>query len=558
MDLKRLLTTAMVLAIIHTSTSAADPSAGQWAQTEKANLAKINRSSLFTIIKGAPGSYAKLFTEVKTEYKSNPLEITRIAALTQLIASSGNVAGRSKYADELIKAAKGATAGDVICFFIDQLRWCATPNQTIAIKSFESSKQPGVAAIAAIAAFASERNFDSQQKDIQKTVYAEYGKQIAKLSGSRKAKALISGFDNADLRIAGIALREASQIDVQGRIEGMGRRKAADINKRRLTAGKSETQVWALKLEATSDPIKKVMLLDMLGVRGNPAAAEAIAEYISDADLKIAAAAQNALTKISPQACANAMPDMLKNLPASHASTTLKTIMRLQSKLIEEALLKDYESYSLAGKQITLTALQTRKLNSGITLAVTAINGGATENAVNGYRLLRDCATVKEADLLISKLSKERGKRLQEAQSAVAAAAKRDTSGSYISKLESACKKTDGETKEAIIGTFGRIGSKELLKLTESSLKDADTIVSTAAIRALASWNNNDSIKALMTVALKSTDNKQRILAKRGIEKKLGVKGVNKAPYKKMWSGISKSTQGNAEIKKQLDDFFSK
>ncbi|MFA7173603.1 MAG: hypothetical protein WC340_09340 [Kiritimatiellia bacterium] len=556
MNLKKILTVLTVLTAVQLSVSAADDAA-EWAKEEKANLDKITRESLTAIAKGAPDSYAKLFAEVKADYKSSPLELTRIATLTQLMASCGNMAECNKYADALVKAAKGATAGDVTCFFLDQLRWCATPQQTAGIKSFESSTQKGVAALAAIAALASERNFNSLLVVGTKTACAEYGEMLAKLQGSQKTKALLAGFDNADPKIAGLAMREASQVDIQGTIDGMDRRKAEEINKRRFAAGKEETMIFALKMKNTTDPLRKIMLLDMLGVRGNPAAAETVAEYIGDANITISTAAQNALVKISPEAYVSALPAMLKNLPQSHTAATEQTLMLLPSQLIESTLLKDYDSYSLSGKDTILSVLKNRKSKCGITLALAAIEGSAVESAVSGYRLLRDCATEKEADILIKQILKEGGKRLQEAQSAVASAARRDTTGSYVAKLEVAFKQAPSTKKLDVLETFGRIGSKSLLALTESTAKDADKELSTAAVRALAEWVNNNSLKTLMNVALVSTDNKQRILAQRGIEKKLSAKGVDKAPYKKLWEEMSKGDQGDAEIKKKIDALFS-
>jgi hypothetical protein len=279
---------------------------------------------------------------------------------------------------------------------------------------------------------------------------------------------------------------------------------------------------------------------------------------MSDSDITTADAAQRALAKISMEEYAAALPALLKNLPQSHADITRKTILRVPADLMENALIKEYESFSMAGKEVTMSTLQSRKIKGGITLALAAIDSHAAESAVSGYRLLRDCATEKEADILIGKIFTERGKRLQEAQSAVAGAAKRDTTGSYIELLEKASPKASGEKKQALLETYGRIGSKPLLALTESAVKDEDKEVSTAAVRALAEWPDADSVKVLMSIALESADTKQRVLAQRGIEKKLGAKDFDKAPYKKMWEAMSQNGQGDAEIKKQLDAFFSK
>ena len=559
MKFSKTLILGIFLTITQVSVSIAGlTTAAEWAKTEKAKLDTINKVTMAALVKGAPATYVKLFAAVKSNYKSDPVEITRIGALTQFVVTSGNIANCKRYADELIKAAKASTSGDVTSFFIDQLRWCATPQQTKAIREFESSKQAGVAALAKIAVFASEDNFESQQQNAKKSVCSEYMQKISKMKTDQKLKALLVGFDSPDLKISGTAMRVASQIDIQDKIAEIGGRQAKAFNQQRIAAGQKATVAWTKKLQSTSNPIRKVMLLDMLGARGNPAAAAALAACMNDANLSIAAAAQNALANISPAAYAEAAPAMLKKLLASHISISEKTILRLPTKLIEVALLKNYENYSKAGQQVTLDVLSIRRSNSGIILAIAAINGSDSDRAITGYRLLKNCATAKETDILVGKLFVENGKRLQEAQSAVAMAAKRDASGSYISKLADTYSKGDTKVQQRSLEVFGRIGSKELLTLTEGALKTTDKDLATAAVRALAAWDNNDSIKALMLTALNSSDKKQRILSQRGIEKKLTAKGVKKAPYSKMWADVSKSAQGNAEMKTKLDEFFKK
>jgi len=559
MNLKKLLTIAAVLTAAHLSTFAEDPSAAEWAQTEKAAIDKINRASLITIAKGAPDSYVKLFAEVKPDYKSSPLELTRIAALTQFLASCGNMKECNKYADALVQAAKASTAPDVTCFFIDQLRWCATPQQAKAIKSFESSEQEGVAALAAIAAFAAERNFDSQRVVDKKTPYAEYSEKISKLKSSQKLKALLAGFANEDLKIAGLAMREASELDIQSQIAGLESRKAAGINKRRIAAGKEETKVWALKLEETSDPVRQVMLLDMLGTRGNPAAISTLQKYIGYADTGTSQAAQTAMLKIDPEAFVKALPPVLKNLPGSHTAIMKKSLLCVPVELVEEGLIEDYSTYSQAGKDATMETLQVRRSQKGVELALTAINSSAAEESKNGFRLLRDCAGPDHAEILIKHLMKARHGHAGDAGSAVVGAAERDTTGTYVELLEEAWEnKKNADQAVALLSTFGRIGDKKLLPLTEEALKDSDDEeVATAAARALADWENNDSINTLLKIAYTSDNNKQRVLAQRGIEKKLSAKGVDKAPYKKAWQKIS-SGAGDEEMKKKLDSFFAK
>jgi hypothetical protein len=536
---------------------AADQSAAEWAAKEKASLDAITKASLVEIAKGAPDSYRALFAAVKPDYKSDPVELTRIAALTQIITTSARPETRSAYADALLEAAAKAEAADVACFFLDQLRWCATKAQSAGIRELTRSEKQGVAALAAIAALAAEGHFGSQQKDAVSNPYAEYSAQIAKLGGSQKSKALLGGFDNADARIAGIALREAAQIDIQDQINALDARQAESAHKKRHAAGASETKLWCARLASTDDPARLTMLIDMLGARGSPEALNALAEYVGHADTAVADAAARAMIAINPEAYVKALPEVLKNLPASHADVMKKAMARLPTDLAEKGLIRDYDAYSMTGKELVIALLGARRSEKGIEMALAAINSTAAESAKSGYRLLRDCAGPKEAEILIGKLLKERHSRAGMVQDAVAGAARRDTTGTYVKMLEDAWPKAKGDSKLSLLGTFGRIGNSKLLPLVEESLKDKDPEVSTEAVRALCAWNGLDAVKALMTLACTAPDTKHRVLAQRAVEKQLGAKEVNKAEWKKQWETISAGAV-DAEIKNKLDAFFAK
>jgi hypothetical protein len=547
-----------VIALCRLSILAADPlKAADWSEKEKEKLNGINAKTLVAIAKGAPDSYQKLFAEVKPDYKSDPVELTRIAALTQIIATAAKPETRSAYADALLAAASEASAADVACFFLDQLRWCATPQQTVGIQKLTKSEKKGVAALAAITALASEGNIASQQKDAQANVYAEYSTQIARVSGPQKLKALISGFENADPKIAGIAMREASQIDIQEKISTMSTRQAASAMKRLHASGKQETKIWCEKLAATDDPVRVTMLIDMLGTRGNPEALEALSGFLGYADNTVALAAHRAMLKIDKQTYAKALPAVLRSLSDSQSDLFEKLIMGLPTKLLEQHLIDDFNSYSMNGKKIMFAILGKRRSEKGVALALEAIKSTATDQVAQGYRLLRDCAGPAQAEILINRLVREKHTRARHVQEAVAGATRRDTTGTYLKLLDDAWNKAKPEKRISLLGAFSRIGEKKFLDYTEEALRSEDTEMSSEAIRALSTWNSLDVLPILMKVAYTSDDNKHRVLAQRGIVKMLGVKGVDKAKWKEEWNKIS-SGEGNAQIKKTIDSFFAK
>ena len=556
MKLRRLsITTTLTVAFLTMHSMA--QTAAEWAVAEKAKLDTITPAALVEIAKGAPESYNKLFAEVKTGYKSDPVELTRIAALTQLITKAARPETRNDYANALLDAATKAQDADVACFFIDQLRWCATPNQSAGIKALTQSDKEGVAAIAAIAVLASEGNIASQQKDAKTNVYSEYSAQIAKLNGTQKFKALVAGFNNADPKIAGIAMREAAQLDIQDQIKGMSTRQAESINKRRLAAGKAETKLWCEQLDETSDAVKLAMLIDMLGARGCPEATAPLAEYIGHADTTVAYAAQMAMLKIDPLAYVTALPTALRNLPDTHADTIEKVLMCVPLTLVEEHLIGDFNSYSMSAKKIVLFFLSNRRSPKAIALALEAINSTAKDQSSNGYRVLRDCAGVEEAELLMKKLMREQYRRSGPIQEAVAGAAKRDQSGTYLKMLDDAWKNANAEQQQSLMGTYSRIGDMKFLARTQAEMKNSNEEIATVALRSVTGWNNIEVVPTLLKLAYTSQDKKHRILAQRSVVKMLSAKDIDKAKWKAEWDKV-KAGAGDEAMKKIIDDVFKK
>ena len=79
--------TLTIIAALLSTTMVTGQTAAEWAKKEKEKLDAITPASLVEIAKGAPDSYRKIFAEVKPDYKSDPVQLTRIAALTQIITS---------------------------------------------------------------------------------------------------------------------------------------------------------------------------------------------------------------------------------------------------------------------------------------------------------------------------------------------------------------------------------------------------------------------------------------------------------------------------------------
>lgn len=507
----------------------AQESAAQWSEKNSAALSLVNSAALAETLAQGNASWQALFSSVKTGGTSDPLAITRLAALTQYVMREGTEKQRVAYADALLEAAKNASEADVTCFFLDQLRWCGSPCHAEAISRFEKSKAPGVAALAAITRHAVNGNWRSDTAPAPANRYAKLNRDIAALKSGKRMPLLLEAFADPDPAYAGIALQFA-----------------------RETGGKAETRVWVDKLQTTASVPHKLMLLDMLGQRGDKTARAAIEPLMKNSDTAIAAAAQNAVMMLGHAEFADCVPALLKDLPPELHSITRNNLRLLKTELVAKALVNGFATFNEPGKRIALEILRERRVTTAVTTGIDALASSDQETVIQGFRLLRETAAAPQAELLTEKLLSANDKLRPEAQAAFAAAARRDTTSTFTDSLLKALDAAPAKQKSALLATAARIGGERLLEATAKAAASDDAETATAAVRALADWADDTAIPTLMQHAVTAPDARRQTLAMRGLTKKIEAQGFDKAKFRSVWQQ-TRALTGNDQHKQAID-----
>ncbi len=521
-----------LLTFLLATTASAQETAAQWADKNKEALAAITDASLADTLKQGAPALDKLFAEIKTGGESDPVASTRIAALTQFVMRPEGATSRKAYSDVLLAAAQRAADDDVTCFFLNQLRWCGLPEQAPAIKAFEKSGKPGVAALATMTVQAVTDDRSSKAAPVKDTSCSALNKELAALKPKALTPRLFQVFDGADTVLAGVALAWA-----------------------RNTGGKKETSLWAAKVASVSDPVRKTMLLDMLGERGDTAARDAVAACLADADDGVAAAAQRALIRLDPAAFASQIPALLKDLPPARQTLARDGVRQLKTSLIKSVLTKPYDTFSDAGKKVALEVIKERRLAEAAAIGLAALDAKDEEAVIAGYRLLREIATREHAEILVAKTLATAGRVTPEAQTTLAAAARRDATGTYAAVLTKTLASLPDAQKPVALETAARVGGDALLKAVEAAATSANAEISVSAVRALAAWSDAAALPALMRLAVTAPDVKRQTLAVRGVAKMFNVQQVDKKALLPVWRTV-RSLPGNEENKKTIDDLF--
>lgn len=517
---------------IAAATVSAQDTAAQWAGKQQTALAAISDAAFAGLLKqGAPALDA-LFAEVKTGYASDPVALTRIAALTQYVMRPAGASGRPAYAGALLTAAQRAGDADVICFFLDQLRWCGMPQQATAIRAFEKSDKPGVAALAAMTAQAVTDDRASKVAPVKATRHAALNAELAALPVSARTPRLLQAFDDPAPSYAGVALAHA-----------------------RTIGGTAETRLWADKLATAADPVRKVMLLDVLGGRSDRIACEAVATFLNDADDTVAFAACQALIRLNPAAFAAQLPALLKTLPPNRLALIRDSARQLKTEQFKDAVTRSYDSFSDTGKKVALELIKERRIAEAAHLGLAALEAKDEEAVIAGFRLLREIADRDMADVLVAKTLASRGRVTPEAQNALASAARRDSSGAYAAALVKALGTAPDAQKPIALESAARIGGAELLKTVEAAVSASQADVATAAVRALSVWPDAAALPILLRVAAKDSDARRQTLAARGVAKLCNTQQVNKQALLPAWRTLRADMNDDAN-KALIDDLF--
>ncbi len=510
--MKTNLTLTSICLFLSAITVSAQNSAARWAEINKDALSAITGASLADTLEKGEKTWQELFASVKTGGASDPLQITRLAALTQHVMSNGTKQQCAAYGDALIKAAQSASDADVTCFFLDQLRWCGLPQHSAAITQFEQSKAPGVAALAALTRHTVNGNWHSAEAHAPRNRYAKLNSELTALKPAERMPLLLKAFDDPDPAYASIAMRWA-----------------------RESGGNDETRAWAAKLLTTASATHKAMLLDMLGQRGDKSARAEIEPLMKDGDNMIAVGALRAMISLGQAEFADCVPALLQDLTQERLNIVRDNLRLLKTEHLVKRLVAGYEKFSDPGKSVALELLRERRTKAAADIGVASLSSPADETVVQGFRLLRETADASQAGLLAEKLLSVSDKLRSEAQTAFAAAARRDTTAAYTKALLNKLNAATAKDKPVLLETAARIGGSQLLDAVEKAADSEDTNAATAAVRALADWADDASVPALMRHAVTAPDARRQTLALRGLSKKVAAKGFDKAKFMPAW-----------------------
>lgn len=515
-------------AVLFAATSFAQISAANWARENKTVLAPLSQGKqLEVILKKGTAGFNEIASKIVTAGKDDPVAATTIAQLTQYVMQHPEF--RPAYTANLLVAAKKAKEPDMICFWLCQLRWCGMPGQIGAIGAFEKSQYKCVRDLAKMTIQSIKGQYDPQLKWCKESRARVFSREIAKLPPETRYSRYVKLFEDQDSACRQIALRGGEK-----------------------GGGAPVTRQWMELYQKQSCPVRKTMILDMFGKRGDRLVVPLLVSALSDPSEEVVAAASAALFKIDHNALIDALPDWLARVEKKNSSVLKNRLDLLTTREIAPKLIKNYSKFSVDGKRLVLDFLHKRMAKEALPLGLEAIDEKDANLAIAGWRLLREIAGKDQANLLIQKAFLAKGRVAPEAHTAIAVASRRGD-GAYQAALMKVIATGSEDRKVQALELSPRLGGTELLKQVEVGLISDNSQIQGACARALSDWEGNETIPLLMRAAIAGKSKRVQVLTLRGALKKLTPKV---APlYLEEWKTL-KSLPGNDENRKQLADAF--
>lgn len=508
----------------------AQESATDWAAKNEAVL-KAAKADCPAVLKQGKPALDALFAQIKTDGGSDAVASVKIGALSEYVMTAP-AAERALYTDALLDAARQAKEPDVVCFFLNQLRWCGRKEQAAGIRAFEKNPDTSVAELAAIAAYAVEGDVAPKREIRGETPCGRFTAEVAALSGEARTQKLMAGLDNGDRNVRASAMQAL------------------------VALGAAEpAQLWIDKLEMLKCPVRAMMLMDALTARREKAAFSAIAARVTGAEEDVAKVAARDAAALDPEAFGSLYAEALKSADKREDAFRLAALGEAAKSVPTAALVppmvKAYDAMPVAGRRMALALFALRGGAEVNRLAVAELANAKL--AGPAYKVLRTSGGPAEAEAILKSFATT--KHAEQAELAYAAIARRDAAGQVGRKLIDWYAAAPAEAKGIGLATMARIGGEPMLAVVGKAA--GEPALASAAVCALTDWADAGAVPLLMRSAVTAASAKDRTLALRALTSQLGAKGLDKAPFRTQWNACKASlTGGDAANKQAIEDLL--
>lgn len=267
----------------------------------------------------------------------------------------------------------------------------------------------------------------------------------------------------------------------------------------------------------------KVVLLEALGARGDPAARPAVVEATRAADQAVRLAALGALGGLGD---ASTVPLLAKAAagkgPAANAAR--ESLLRLKGKDVDGALVAQVRDGAAGVRVQAIRAMVARRSAAGVPALIGAASDADKTVRAEALKALGALAGPGDIPALVRLVLKAAGPTRDAARAMLSSACRRAPDRDRaLAPVLAAVSAADVPARCALLRTLGAVGGARAAAALRSAFKDANADVRDAAVRGLADWPDASAAADLLTMARTAKVLTHRVLAFRGYIRVVGL-----------------------------------
>jgi len=292
---------------------------------------------------------------------------------------------------------------------------------------------------------------------------------------------------------------------------------------------------------ANLPPDAQVLLIGALARRGDTAANESVLKATGSASAEVRAAAVAALADIGDASCvamlARAAADAKTD---SEKQAALLSLRRLKGDGVDDAITKSMAAAKPDARAPLIDVLLSRSAAGAVPAILKEAGGGDEGVRKAAFRALGVLARAKDlaavVDLLVG-LKGDAGR--DDAERTVIEVARKVEDEGADAALAALAKATSAAAKGSLLRVLRGIAGAKALDAVKTAVRDSDSGIQDAAIRALADWPDAAAVAPLMDVFRSTESTVHRVVALRGCVRLLGLAGgLSTAETLKAYSGL--------------------
>jgi HEAT repeat protein len=275
--------------------------------------------------------------------------------------------------------------------------------------------------------------------------------------------------------------------------------------------GKDITQALAKEMPGLP-AAGKIVVLNVLGARGDKAVSEAVNKAAADSDPAVRLAAIEALATVGDASSVAVLAGRLSQ--SGEAAAAADTLLAIQADGAAEAMLKLAETGPTDVRKAMLDVLVKRKAAEVVPLAYKAAGDPDAGVRVVAVRAIGTLGGADDVPKLVAMLRacKDEGLRGEIARALSDTAGRTKQADAVLAALAAA----DDTTKPLLLEVLAVVQGDKALAAIRAALGSSNVEVKRSAVRAMSGWRDTATMADLLKVAKDDSDESARILALRG------------------------------------------